>query len=187
VRYVLRGNVRKSDDRIRVTTRLIEAESGKQVWAERYDRPLANIFVLQDEIAEAVSIAIAPAIGAAERQLAIRKSPQNLDAWGMYQRGLWHIGRFSRDDNAVAERCFNQVTELDPNFSGGYRGLALVTIQGWGIYRTEALEECSHPQRHWHVGQSSWTPATQSHTLITATYYGCARTMKELWPKHSGP
>ena len=141
VRYVLRGNVRKSDDRIRVTTRLIEAESGKQVWAERYDRPLANIFVLQDEIAEAVSIAIAPAIGAAERQLAIRKSPQNLDAWGMYQRGLWHIGRFSRDDNAVAQRCFNQVTELDPNFSGGYRGLALVTIQGWGIYRTEALEE----------------------------------------------
>ncbi|HEY1431782.1 MAG TPA: adenylate/guanylate cyclase domain-containing protein, partial [Stellaceae bacterium] len=89
VRYVLEGSLRKSGTRIRVTAQLVEAEGGKHVWAERYDRDLAEIFAVQDEITEAVTIAIAPAIADAERQRAMRKPPENLDAWGAYQRGLW--------------------------------------------------------------------------------------------------
>src|SRR5437763_10620023 len=75
VRYVLEGSVRKAGNRIRVTAQLIEGETGNHVWAERYDRDLADIFAVQDEITEAVTIAIAPAIADAESQRAVRKPP----------------------------------------------------------------------------------------------------------------
>jgi adenylate cyclase len=66
VRYVIEGSLRKSGNRIRVTAQLVEAEAGKHVWAERYDRDVADIFALQDEITEAVTIAVAPAVAEAE-------------------------------------------------------------------------------------------------------------------------
>jgi adenylate cyclase len=104
VRYVLEGSLRKSGNRIRVTAQLVEAESGKQVWAERYDRDLADIFAVQDEITEAVTIAIAPAIAGAEQQRALRKPPQSLDAWAAYQRGLWHQSKATVEDSALAQQ-----------------------------------------------------------------------------------
>jgi adenylate cyclase len=75
VRYVLEGSLRKSGNRIRVTAQLVEAETGRHVWAERYDRELADIFAVQDEITEAVTIAVAPSIREAELQRAMRKPP----------------------------------------------------------------------------------------------------------------
>jgi adenylate cyclase len=84
VRYVLEGSLRKAGNRIRATAQLIEAETGKHVWAERYDRDLADIFEVQDEITEAVTVAIAPAIADAELQRAMRKPPGSLGAWGAY-------------------------------------------------------------------------------------------------------
>jgi adenylate cyclase len=68
VRYVLEGGLRKAGNRIRVTAQLVEAETGEHVWADRYDRELTDIFAVQDEITEAVTIAIAPAIAAAEHR-----------------------------------------------------------------------------------------------------------------------
>jgi adenylate cyclase len=70
VRYVLEGGLRKSGNRIRVSAQLVEAETGNHIWAERYDRDLADIFAVQDEITEAVTTAIAPAIADAERRRA---------------------------------------------------------------------------------------------------------------------
>jgi adenylate cyclase len=81
VRYVLEGSVRKGGNRIRVTAQLIEAETGNHVWAERYDRELADIFAVQDEITEALTTAIAPAIADAELRRAMRKPPGSLDVW----------------------------------------------------------------------------------------------------------
>src|SRR5260370_32010245 len=104
VRYVLEGSLRKSGNRVRITAQLVEAESGKHVWAERYDRNLADIFALQDEITEAVTIALVPAIAAAEQQRAMRKPPASLDAWAAYQRGLWHLSKASAADDALAEK-----------------------------------------------------------------------------------
>ena len=124
VRYVLEGGLRKAGNRIRVTAQLVEAETGKHVWAERYDRDLADIFALQDEITEAVTIAIAPAIAEAEQQRAMRKPPGSLDAWAAYQRGLWHVSKCTPDDNALAQKFFRQAIDLDPTFSGAYGGLA---------------------------------------------------------------
>ena len=123
VRYVLEGSVRKSGNRIRVTGQLVEAEIGKHVWAERYDRDLADIFAVQDEIAEAVTIAIAPAIAQAEQQRAMRRLPESLDAWAAYQRGLWHLSKFSAAENTLARKFFQQAIDLDPSFARGYCGL----------------------------------------------------------------
>ena len=141
VRYVLEGSLRKAGNRIRVTAQLVEAETGNHVWAERYDRDLADIFAVQDEITEAVTIAIAPAIAEAERQRAMRKPPNSLDAWSAYQRGLWHLGKASAEDNAVAEKFFQRAIDLDPLFAGGYTGLALALNQAWGVLRTRSYTE----------------------------------------------
>jgi adenylate cyclase len=128
VRYVLEGSLRKSGNHIRVTAQLVEAETGKHVWAERYDRDLADIFAVQDEITEAVTIAVAPAIADAELHRAMRKPPDSLDAWAAYQRGLWHMGKATVLDCALAEKFFRHAVELDSNFADAYCGLAEAQI-----------------------------------------------------------
>src|SRR5438034_3154518 len=135
VRYVLEGSVRKVGNRIRVTAQLIEAENGNHVWAERYDRDLADIFAVQDEISSAVTIGIAPAISDAEQQRAIRKPPESLDAWSAYQRGLWHLSEANQDDNGIAQSFFQRAIDLDPTFAGGYSGLALAQLQAAAVYQ----------------------------------------------------
>jgi adenylate cyclase len=141
VRYVLEGSLRKAGNRIRVTAQLIEAESGNHVWAERYDRDLADIFAVQDEISQAVTIAIAPAIAQAEQQRAMRKPPDNLDAWAAYQRGLWHLGNANAADNELAEKLFQQAIDLDPTFAGGYRGLAWAQMFSASQFQRRSLKE----------------------------------------------
>jgi adenylate cyclase len=126
VRYVLEGSLRKAGNRIRVTAQLVEAETGKHVWAERYDRDLGDIFAVQDKITEAVTIAVAPTIADAEQQRAMRTPPGSLDAWAAYQRGLWHFNNVSAEDNALAQKFFQQTVDLDPSFAGGYKGLCAV-------------------------------------------------------------
>src|SRR5438445_4476415 len=120
VRYVLEGSVRQAGNRIRVTAQLIEAGTGNHVWGERYDRDLADIFAVQDEITHALTTALAPAIADAELRRAIRKPPESLDAWAAYQRGLWHLSKATADDDAAAEKFFRQAIDLDPTFSGAY-------------------------------------------------------------------
>src|SRR6202007_3388968 len=90
VRYVLEGGLRKSGSRIRVTAQLLEAGTGKHVWAERYDRDLTDVFAVQDEITEAVVAAIEPQLYAAENFRARRKAPASMDAWDLVMRALSH-------------------------------------------------------------------------------------------------
>jgi adenylate cyclase len=140
VRYVLEGSLRKSGNRVRVTAQLVEAETGNHVWAERYDRDLADIFAVQDEITQATTIAIAPAIAGAEQQRAMRKPPASLDAWGACQRGVWHLGKASVEDNALAERYFQRAIDLDPMFASGYIGLSTILSRSKGTQdKEEAL------------------------------------------------
>ncbi len=134
VRYVLEGSLRRAGNRIRVSAQLTEGETGKHVWAERYDRDLADIFAVQDEITEAVTTAIAPAIGHAEQQRAMRKPPDSLDAWGAFQRGVWHMMAFTAADVERAREFFQKAIDLDPNFVGGYYGLAGALIQSANIF-----------------------------------------------------
>jgi len=97
VRYVLEGSLRKTGNRIRVTAQLVAAETGNHVWAERYDRDLADIFTVQDEITDAVTTVIAPAIADAELHRALRKPPESLDGLGrLPKRSMAHEQRERR-------------------------------------------------------------------------------------------
>lgn len=125
VRYVTEGSVRKAGTRVRVTAQLVDAATGNHIWAERYDRELDDIFVLQNELTETIVAAIEPEISSAERERVLRKPARNLDAWDFYQRGLWHHLAFStREDNEKAGKLFLKALELDPGFSLAYSGLA---------------------------------------------------------------
>ena len=141
VRYLLEGSLRRAGNRIRVTAQLVEAETGKHVWAERYDRELADIFAVQDEITQAATIAIAPAIAQAELHRALRRPPENLDAWAAYQRGLWHFSKANVEDNGRAEASFQLAIDLDPTFAGGYKGLALAINNSAAVYGIRSLGE----------------------------------------------
>jgi adenylate cyclase len=144
-RYVLEGGVRRAGARIRVTAQLVEAETGNHIWAHRYDRDLADIFAVQDEISESVTIAVAPAVADAELRRAMRTPPERLDAWSAYQRGLWHFFKFRPEDNALAQEFFQQAIELDPTFAAAYTGLAWAQSQAAGTFHTHnvAKARCS--------------------------------------------
>jgi adenylate cyclase len=114
VRYVLEGSVRRAGDRVRITAQLIDAANGHHLWADRYDREMADVFAVQDEITRTIIGELAPGIIAAEMQQARRKDPGQLDAWDRTMRAHWHIRRFTRDDMAEARRLLEQATALDP-------------------------------------------------------------------------
>jgi adenylate cyclase len=120
VRYVIEGSVRKAGNRVRITAQVVEAASGNHLWAERYDRDLKDIFALQDEMAQTIVGAVEPELSAAEREHAARKPPESLDAWETYQRGLWHLWSFTRDDNAETQRVLRRAQEFDPSFATAY-------------------------------------------------------------------
>jgi adenylate cyclase len=120
VRYVLEGSVRKAGTRMRVTTQLIDATAGTHIWAERYDRELEDIFAIQDEVTEAIVAAIAPEIGDVERERAQRKPPDNLDAWGLYQRGLAAYYLSTEEGLRSAIEQFDRVNEIDPTFAPAF-------------------------------------------------------------------
>ena len=120
VAYVLEGSVRKAGNRVRVTAQLIDGGSGNHVWAQRYDRNLEDIFSVQDEITETLAGAIEPELGKAERERARTRRPDDLRAWDLCQRGLWHTYKRTRQDLADAQHMFRQAIEIDPGLARAY-------------------------------------------------------------------
>jgi tetratricopeptide (TPR) repeat protein len=90
--------------------------TGSHIWAERYDRGLADVFAVQDEIAEAIVAAIEPQIYAAENFRAQRKPPNSLDAWDLVMRALSHYWRVTRQDNLVAQALLEKAIAIDPDY-----------------------------------------------------------------------
>ena len=148
VRYVLEGSVRRGGERVRVSAQLIDADAGIHVWAERYDRKLTDVFAVQDEITNAVTIAIEPAIADAEQRRALRKPPETLGAWEVYQHGLWHIVRFTSSGNERAREFFERAIALDPTFAPAYVKLAITWMSepGYGI---RSLPEAARIATSW--------------------------------------
>ena len=131
VQYVLEGSVRKGGNRVRITAQLIDALSGRHVWAERYDRDLDDIFAVQDEISEAITTTVAPAFVSAEAQRAERKPPESFDAWDYCMRGNWYLSRRGKDDLAQATQMFEQAIKQDASSTMALGGLAFAL--GWTI------------------------------------------------------
>ncbi len=116
VDYVVDGSVRKGGERVRITAQLSGAATGRHIWAERYDRELADVFAVQDEITEAIVAAIEPQLYAAENFRARRKPPDSMDAWDLVMRALAHYWRVTRQDNVVAQALLEKAIAIDPNY-----------------------------------------------------------------------
>jgi TolB-like protein len=116
VDYVVEGSVRKGGDRVRITAQLNDVATGSHLWAERYDRGLADVFAVQDEITEAIAAAVEPQLYAAENFRAQRKPPDSLDAWDLVMRALSHYWRVTRQDHVVAQALLEKAIALDPNY-----------------------------------------------------------------------
>jgi TolB-like protein len=123
--YLVEGSVRKSGDRVRITAQLNDVSTRSQLWAERYDRDLADVFKVQDEITEAVVAAIEPQVYAAENFRAQRKPPGSLDAWDLLMRALSHYWRMTREDNVAAQALLEQAIAIDPNYAQAFAVLAV--------------------------------------------------------------
>jgi TolB-like protein len=116
VGYVVEGSVRKVGERVRITAQLNDVATGSHIWAERYDRDLADVFAVQDEITEAIVAAIEPQLFAAENFRARLKHPDSMDAWDLVMRALSHYWRVTRQDNVVAQALLEKATVIDPNY-----------------------------------------------------------------------
>ncbi len=120
VDYLVEGSIRKAGDRVRITAQLLDAASREHIWSERYDRELADIFAVQDEITETIAARIEPVVGAEERSRVLRRSTENLDAWSCYHLGLAGFYKFTAADNLDAQAQFLRCIELDPGFGAAY-------------------------------------------------------------------
>ncbi len=108
--------MRKGGDRVLITAQLNGVATGSHIWAERYDRDIADVFAVQDEITEAIVAAIEPQLYAAENFHAQRKAPDSMDAWDLVMRALSHYWRLTRQDNVVAQALLEKATAIDPNY-----------------------------------------------------------------------
>ena len=124
VRYVLEGGVRKTGDRVRITTQLIEAETGGHLWADRFDGALQDVFDLQDQITERVVGIVEPSLKRSEIERSRRKPPENLDAYDLYLRALPHMGSVMPADAKIAAGFLNRALELNPNYPAAHALLA---------------------------------------------------------------
>jgi TolB-like protein/cytochrome c-type biogenesis protein CcmH/NrfG len=139
--YLVDGSVRKTTDRVRVTTQLVETETGRQLWAERYDRDLKELFDLQDEITTAIAARIEPEVGAAERMRAERKAVPALHAWDFFRLGTKHFYKSTPSDNREAQRLLRRAIELDPNLAEAYGFLSYAIVVSMTYFDTEPTED----------------------------------------------
>jgi adenylate cyclase len=131
VHYVVEGSVRKAGNRVRVTVQLIDAETDRHVWAERYDRELEDIFAIQDEVTSAIVATLPGRVEAATRDRAAHKPTANMAAYECVLAGKVLHHRSTKADNAEALRMLDRAIALDPNYAHAHAWRACVLGQGW--------------------------------------------------------
>ena len=135
VQYILHGSVQREEERLRVNAHLTDAESGNEIWAERYDGSVQDIFGLQDRIARNAVSSLAIDLTATERDELSSRDTDNLESYEYFLRGRERYYRFSREDNRAARDFYLRAIELDPNFARAYAMLALTyrqeLVAGW--------------------------------------------------------
>jgi adenylate cyclase len=145
VDYVLEGSVRKAGGRIRVTVQLIDAETDRHIWAERYDRELEDIFAIQDEMTRAIVATLPGRVEAATHDRAKRKPTDNMAAYECVLAAKILHHRSTREDNAEAQRLLNRALALDPNYAHAHAWKACVLgqtwVYGWCADRASTFEQ----------------------------------------------
>ncbi len=140
VRYMLEGSVRKVDQQVRITAQLIDGISSGHLWAERYDRGLADIFAVQDDVTEKIVDALEVKLVIDAKDQPARMETGNLEAYDFVLRGREQFRLFSKDGNLKANRLYEQAIELDPNYAAAYAGLAMTCLHEWFRGSADALD-----------------------------------------------
>ncbi|WP_217578120.1 tetratricopeptide repeat protein [Mesorhizobium sp. GbtcB19] len=146
VRYVLTGSVRKAGDQIRLTGQLIDSASGKTIWANRYDGTMADVFDLQDRLAESVVGAIQPSILSAEIERSRRKRPESLAAYDYVLRAFPLTWSLERAQNEEAGALLERAIAIEPDYPLALSLLAWCHLQRVSYYWTET------PAASWEEG-----------------------------------
>jgi DNA-binding SARP family transcriptional activator len=171
VDYVADGTLRRSGGELQVNVQLTETRSARIVWADTLTAKYHDALGVLDEIGNRIVASIAHQVELAERNRAVLKPPNSLDAWEAHHRGLWHMYRFNRDDNLEARHFFETALKLDPTFSRPYAGLSFTHFQSafldWGE-RSHEIEQAykaasrglmadeQDPAAHWAMGRALW-------------------------------
>jgi TolB-like protein/class 3 adenylate cyclase/Flp pilus assembly protein TadD len=132
VRYVLKGSVRKSGNRVRITTQLIDAATGNHIWADRYDGDLTDIFALQDEITKKVVATIEPKLLEAESIRSQNRSPEDIGAWDMVMQANSQFWRVTKADSEAAIAMLTRAVERYPDYAPAHSMLAFMLF--WSSY-----------------------------------------------------
>ena len=131
VHYVLEGSVRKAGNRVRITAQLIDAETDRHVWAERYDRELSSIFEIQDDVTSSIAATLAGRVEAAAYQRIKRTPTQNMAAYELVLAAKLLHHRSSREDNLEAQKTIERALALDPNYAHAHAWRACIVGQSW--------------------------------------------------------
>jgi TolB-like protein/Tfp pilus assembly protein PilF len=180
VDYVVSGSVRRNGRKLTVSADLIETRTARIVWAEVFDEKIDDTLDLLDEIGNRIVASVAHEIEMVERNRAILKPPNSLDAWEAHHRGLWHMYRFNKTDNERARQFFAQAVELDPTFARAYAGLSFAHFQnaflGWKKAAPEIdrafdaagkslMVDDRDPAAHWAMGRALWLRGSQDQSV----------------------
>jgi DNA-binding SARP family transcriptional activator/Tfp pilus assembly protein PilF len=180
VDYVVGGSLRRHQRKVSISAELVETRSARIVWSETYDEKLDDTLDLLDEIGNRIVASVAHEIEMVERNRAILKPPNSLDAWEAHHRGLWHMYRFNKTDNERARQFFAQAVELDPTFARAYAGLSFAHFQnaflGWkkpGPEIERAFDAAGRslmvddrdPAAHWAMGRAQWLRGEQEQAI----------------------
>jgi hypothetical protein len=180
VDYVVSGSVQRRGKRLAVAVELTEAPNARIIWAEVFDHEADDAFLVLDEIGNRTVASIAGEIEAAERNRAVLKPPGSLDAWEAHHRGLWHMYRFTKPDNAQARHFFKTAIRLDRTFSRAYAGLSFThwqnAFQGWADRAGEIeqayaaagqgiMADDRDPATHWAMGRALWLRGHHDHSV----------------------
>jgi DNA-binding SARP family transcriptional activator/Tfp pilus assembly protein PilF len=181
VDYVVSGSVRRDGKRLTVSVELAETRSARIVWAELFNHKPDDALLVLDEIGNRIVASIAGEIETIERNRAILRPPNSLDAWEAHHRGLWHMYLFNREDNERARQFFETAVRLDPTFARAYAGLSFThfqnAFQGWAKREPEtdrAFEAAGRslmvderdPAAHWAMGRALWLRGGHAQSVV---------------------
>lgn len=180
VDYVATGTVRSMASRLIVSVELVEVRTARIVWAETFERRPDDLFTVLDDIGDSIVSSISAEIETVERNRAMLKAPNSLNAWEAYHRGLWHMYRFTQGENEQARHFFDKALQLDPTFARAYAGLSFThwqnAFQRWGDRDRESalayesagnslLIDDHNPAAHWAMGRALWLRGEQDGSL----------------------
>jgi adenylate cyclase len=132
VKYVLEGSARKGGDRVRINVQLIDAASGNQVWANRYDSEMRDIFKLQDDIVQSLITTLGLQLSMLEKGIVVPQRTKNVEAYDYFLRGFELFMKFTPEGFSKARKMFEKSVALDPNYADAYAGLGMLDYLSYG-------------------------------------------------------